>query len=355
METKYNIEDFHRLWKTLLISVKNKYEAQPVVLTVAGSTISTLGNFSASTGKGKSKKTFNVCAIVAAAISGQKVLNYEAHFPEGKRRILYFDTEQSSYHCQKVLRRINMLAGLSPDQDCEMIEFVKLRELGPLERRQVIDMAMAEHSDIGLVIIDGLRDLLFDINSSTEASDVIGLLMKWTSYYNLHVHTVLHLNKGDDNVRGHIGTELINKAETVLQITKNEFNPGISHVKATMLRDKDFAPFAFRINDDDLPELVTGVVPDSDDSKQSAFDPEKLSWDAHSQALDVAFDGVEQPILYTALLARLVEGYKSIMIKRGKNTHKKTLQYLLKINAIQKQDKGYCYNEGFLQEVEGDE
>ena len=43
------------------------------------------------------------------------------------------------------------------------------------------------------------------------------------------------------------------------------------------------------------------------------------------------------------------------MIKRGKNTHKKTLQYLLKIKAIRKQDKGYCYNEGFLQEVEGDE
>ena len=355
METKINKEEFQRLWKTLLISVKNKYAAQPVVMTVAGSTISTLGNFSASTGKGKSKKTFNVCAIVAAAISGNKVLNYEAHFPEGKRRVLYFDTEQSSYHCQKVLKRINLLAGLSPDQDCELLEFIKLRELGPVERRQVIDMALAEHSDVGLVVIDGLRDLLFDINSSTEASDVIGLLMRWTSFYDLHLHTVLHLNKGDDNVRGHIGTELINKAETILQVTRNEKDSSISEVRPTMLRDKDFAPFAFKINDEGLPELTTVVVHNTDESNKTGYDPEKLSWDAHRKALDVAFDGVEQPILYTALLARLIVGYESLGKYRGKNTHKKTLKYLLKINAIRKQDKGYCYNEGFQQEAEEDE
>ena len=33
---------------------------------------------------------------------------------------------------------------------------------------------------------------------------LINLLMRWSSGYNLHIHTVLHLNKGDDNTRGHI-------------------------------------------------------------------------------------------------------------------------------------------------------
>ena len=43
--------------------------------------------------------------------------------------------------------------------------------------------------------------------------------------YDLHIHCVLHLNKGDNNVRGHIGTEMSNKAETVLVINKDNETP----------------------------------------------------------------------------------------------------------------------------------
>ena len=254
MDSRITLENFHRIWASILIKATDKYTTPPEVIHVSNSTISTLGNFSASTGKGKSKKTFNVCAIVASAITGRKVLNYEAHFPEGKRKILYFDTEQSSYHCHKVLERINRLAGYPAEEDLSLIEFVMLREYNPIDRRQIIELALAERPDVGLVIIDGLRDLLFDINSSIEAAEVIGLLMRWTSQYNLHIHTVLHLNKADDNVRGHIGTELNHKAETILQISRNEDDGKVSEVHATLIRDRDFPPFAFQINDEGLPE-----------------------------------------------------------------------------------------------------
>ena len=74
-----------------------------------------------------------------------------------------------------MLERINKLAGLPAEQDCDLIEFVMLREYSPVDRQQIIELALAERPDVGLVIIDGLRDLLFDINSSTEAGEVIGL------------------------------------------------------------------------------------------------------------------------------------------------------------------------------------
>jgi hypothetical protein len=86
-----------------------------VILRVNDSVIGTLGNFSASTGKAKSKKTFNVCAIVAAAMTGGTVLNYSASLPPERRRILYVDTEQSRFHCKRVLCRILRLAGLPTD------------------------------------------------------------------------------------------------------------------------------------------------------------------------------------------------------------------------------------------------
>ena len=73
------------------ISVTSTYEHSPVVLMVDDTVIGTLGNFSASIGKAKSKKTFNVSAIVASALSGSSVLHYRSTFPENKRKILYIE------------------------------------------------------------------------------------------------------------------------------------------------------------------------------------------------------------------------------------------------------------------------
>lgn len=66
------------------------------------------------------------------------------------------------------------------------------------------------------------------------------MLMAWTSKYDLHIHCVLHLNKNDNNTRGHIGTELENKAETVLIISKNKQDANISEVRPMHMRDKEF-------------------------------------------------------------------------------------------------------------------
>ena len=54
------------LWQASRLSLSKSYEKAPEILKVHGSVIGTLGNFSASIGKAKSKKTFNVSAIRAA-------------------------------------------------------------------------------------------------------------------------------------------------------------------------------------------------------------------------------------------------------------------------------------------------
>lgn len=110
--------------------------------------------------------------------------------------------------------------GLPTTTDNENLDFICLREYTPAVRIGVIDYALRQNKGYGLVIIDGIRDLMLDINSTSESVEVINKMMEWSSKYDLHIHCVLHLNKGDNNVRGHIGTEMSNKAETVLVITK---------------------------------------------------------------------------------------------------------------------------------------
>lgn len=187
------------------------------------------------------------------------MLNYRAHLPEGKRKILYVDTEQSRFHCHNVLERILRLAGLPTTTDSENLDFICLREYSPAIRIGVIDYALRQRKGYGLVIIDGIRDLMLDINSTGESVEVINKMMEWSSKYDLHIHCVLHLNKGDNNVRGHIGTEMSNKAETVLVISKNNDCPNVSEVHALHIREKEFKPFAFTVNEGGLRFSQKGI------------------------------------------------------------------------------------------------
>ena len=153
------------LWHASRLDLSEDYEQAPEILKVQGSVIGTLGNFSASIGKAKSKKTFNVSAIVAAALKNGTVLNYTAELPENKRKILYVDTEQSSYHCAKVARRSLRMAGLPTGSNHENLEFLVLRKYTPEERIAIVREAIYRTENIGLVVIDGIRDMVYDINS----------------------------------------------------------------------------------------------------------------------------------------------------------------------------------------------
>ena len=328
------------------IKATDKVTIPPKILFVGDCTIATFGNFSASTGKAKSKKTFNISAMVAAAVTNTTVLNYRACLPEGKRKILYFDTEQSKYHCHNVLERIYKLSGLSVKKDDPRLLVWGLREYTPKLRIALIDYALRKHQEVGLVIIDGLRDLMYDINNGKEATDVMTVLMAWTSVYDLHIHTVLHLNKNDNNPRGHIGTELENKAETVLIISKNLQNNSISEVRPMHMRDKEFSTFAFHIDDNKLPVLDNGISVTVVKRREKSL--VSLDNEVHQEILSKAFKN-NSPTRYSDLVEMVSRAYEDAGYKRGTNGIKDLLKLLSGKGIIVKQDDAYIYkSEGFV-------
>ena len=327
------------------IKATDKVTIPPKILFVGDCTIATFGNFSASTGKAKSKKTFNISAMVAAAVTNTTVLNYRACLPEGKRKILYFDTEQSKYHCHNVLERIYKLSGLSVKKDDPRLLFWGLREYTPKLRIALIDYALRKHQEVGLVIIDGLRDLMYDINNGKEATDVMTVLMAWTSVYDLHIHTVLHLNKNDNNPRGHIGTELENKAETVLIISKNLRNNSISEVRPMHMKDKEFSTFAFHIDDNKLPVLDNGISVTVVKRREKSL--VSLDNEVYQEILSKAFKK-NSPTRYSDLVEMVSRAYEDAGYKRGTNGIKDLLKLLSGKGIIVKQGDTYIYkSEGF--------
>lgn len=205
-------------------------------------TFGTKGNFSVIIGKAKSKKSFFLSVIVKKWLQ------------ENPNEVcLYFDTEQAIYDATKQIKRVisNNSNNIIPHS---------LRKYSPKERLAIIEHVIENTEKVGLIIIDGIRDLITSINDESEATMINTKLLNWTHEYNSHIITIIHQNKGDGHARGHVGTELTNKAELVLSITKDADNEKRSEVKINDGRSAyDIPDFSILINEQGFAE-IEGII-----------------------------------------------------------------------------------------------
>jgi hypothetical protein len=211
-------------------------------------TLFTKGNFSIITGAAKSRKTFLISMLMAAAIKGS-FQNY--FFCNTKGVNIIFDTEQSRYKVQQNAKRICQLAEtINPDDFC----IYSLRTLDPSQRIDLIDKVLAETPKINFVAIDGIIDLEVDpILQAEQAQRIVSRLMKWTEIYNIHIACVLHYNKTMPTLLGHLGSFSHRKADSIIAVTKDKENKNISFVEPVDCREKEFSSFAFSVDEIGIP------------------------------------------------------------------------------------------------------
>jgi hypothetical protein len=101
------------------------------------------------------------------------------------------------------------------------------------------------------VVVDGISDLMYNSNCIEESDAVVGEFMALSTEYNCHIMSVLHTNPNSDKARGHIGSTLQRKVETMIYVRKVGER---SVVEPQFCRNEEFAPFAFRITEEGLPE-----------------------------------------------------------------------------------------------------
>ena len=223
-------------WKSLQILTEPE-EAIPL-LSIGGAPIATAGNYSHVIGKKKSRKSLFLTWLISQYPGNQG------------EEILLFDTEQGQRHVWKALDRIKRMTG-------HTVGTFYLRGKSPLERRQIIERVVLEYQTRPkIVIIDGIRDLLSNINDPDQVSELLTWLEKLTLENSLHVINVLHMNKTDNNARGHLGSELLNKSEVTIELELDE-KADCTIVKCESSRDIPFESFAFRHDVNGLPEIVS--------------------------------------------------------------------------------------------------
>lgn len=196
------------------------------------------GELVAISGKAKSGKTF-VSSILMAVCFRDEVLTIR-RLEQSRLRVLWFDTEQSEESTQDILKNriMPMIEGSqggglpldadflfsSPEGDFHdgPFQVFNVRADFWQDRLPLLEAAMRSARP-DFVILDGIRDLVNDINDGVMAQDVIERLMHLASELNCCMACILHQNKGaeDKNLRGWIGTELKNKAFEVYECSKD--------------------------------------------------------------------------------------------------------------------------------------
>jgi hypothetical protein len=208
--------------------------AQPVpVIKLGGKCIATVGNLMVLQAGLKSGKTATVGAIIAAFVIGDgsgehDTLGFTAANPEGYA-VLHFDTEQSPYDHDAVIRRALARVGMS--EPPEWFQSFWLTDLDEQDRMRAIDAkiedALADFGGVRAVVLDGVADFMLDPNNAEEAFALVRELRSLAVKHRCIIICVIHENPGTDKTRGHLGSQIARKAETNLRLHKDP-STGIS-------------------------------------------------------------------------------------------------------------------------------
>lgn len=239
---------------SLIIDLSKQLPDPQPIVRLWGNLIASRGNISAVVGLAKSRKTFLTCTVASGFLADAEFLGFDT---PAVGKIVYIDTEQARAHVHKIARRILRSIGLPTDRNHDKLIVAALRELTPDQRKEATAEILRRYKP-DLLILDGVADLCNDPNDLHESEALTCELMRWSSEYDNHILCVLHSNPGGDKARGHLGSALLRKAETVMLV---KADGATSVVSPQYCRNEPFSEFAFRINADGLPEACSIPAP----------------------------------------------------------------------------------------------
>ena len=226
------------------------------------------GELIAITGQAKQGKSQFEYYLIATMLGGRPLGGVSPSLKSYK--VLLFDTEQSQANLQKCCQRALRFADI-PDNnnDVRFIPFF-LRPLMIDERVKVIEEAIKTEKP-NIVFIDGIRDLLNDFNDIRASNELIQNLLRWITEYRCTIVCVLHQNKNNSReMRGHLGTELLNKVTDCFEVRKKG---GVFTVSCIASRNAPCPDLAFSIDEEG--DFCIEDIPVKNDGKNVANEKRK--------------------------------------------------------------------------------
>ena len=204
--------------------------------------IGTFGNISFIQAPPKTMKTYFLSLLASVFLSNKTKDKGNIRGHRNDKKVLHIDTEQGRFHAQRVFKRVAMMS-----KDKGNYHTYALRQYTPKDRLSWIGWKLKQETDFGLILIDGVADLVNDVNNIEECNYVVQKLMEWSEIHNVHIITIIHSNYGSEKPTGWLGSALEKKAETQMIL---EASGDGTIVRCRRSRGYPFKPFTFSVKND---------------------------------------------------------------------------------------------------------
>lgn len=295
-----------------------------IIFTIQEKIIGTIQNFIVFSGLPKAGKSTFIAAMLASCFQSNDVFGMKIHFPLGRRRIAYFDTESSDYDFYRQINKIknfSNLNGLPEWADCFTV-----REDNPQEIRAMIKHYLEINPDCPIIVIDGLLDLLFDYNSEVESRKLVNWFKKLTKIHNCLFIGVLHQGKGTGaQTLGHLGSNTDRWAQSTLEIVKDKEAKTFTLQPRFLRSSEDFKPVVLENYNG---EWVTSMQETEIKKQNTVKRPKDFTPLDHSNLIN---ECLTSPLSYKQLISEIQE-----RTAKGANYAKEICKIWIEKNMVKK-------------------
>ena len=208
----------------------------------------------------KSRLAETVCAaLLKTPDSNRDLLNFKTNILT-RYAVCYVDTERNlSDQLPYSLQQIQLKAGYGIEENPYGFDYISLLEFAREERFDMLNIYL-EHIRKQFpmhlfIVLDVITDCVFNFNDTKDSMKLIDMMNQSINRYDVTFLCLIHENPGNtDKARGHLGTEILNKASTVMQIgfEKDAQNHNTDLIKVAYLKcrsSKKHDPFHVQYSD----------------------------------------------------------------------------------------------------------
>lgn len=172
----------------------------------------------------KSRLAENICAaFLKKHDCHNENLGFERTNIDANHLVLYVDTERNQQEQLPFsLQSIQVLAGYEKEEHPHNFDYISLLEISRKERfaalNESLEYIITDKSKPTFIVLDVSTDCIEDFNRIDSSMELIDHMNKSINKHNVIFLCLIHENPRSDKARGHFGSELMNKASTVMQV-----------------------------------------------------------------------------------------------------------------------------------------
>ena len=172
----------------------------------------------------KSRLAENICAAFLKSQScNNELLGFRRQNYNATTTVLYVDTERNlTEQLPFALQSIQLKAGFSMAEHPDNFDYCSLLQINRKERFETLKEYLTHKKQSTnnplFIVLDVSTDCIEDFNKTDKSMELIDLMNIAVNEHDVTFLCLIHENPKSDKARGHFGTELMNKASTVMQV-----------------------------------------------------------------------------------------------------------------------------------------